>query len=386
MNPIHIFAPVSGPEGYSLVARDLITHLVEEGIPVHLEEFPNWGPFLVKPTRRQQDALSYAKSESSNQQFRFCNKAITNLNICLPIQAKINPARRNVLYTMFEVDGIPQTWTKACEELDEVIVPSDFNHWSFAKTIPVGKISTLPIGIDLTRYNSEIDPLPLQTKQGLDPLQFPIRFLVVCEITNRKNFLGTLHTFFSVAQTIGVDKCCLILKVGNYSKQISVSEYIRRFKKTLIDDRSIKDLDYTIFLYPPILSEDIHPNFIKLGTHYLSTSFGEGWDMTAMQAAACGLHLFVPHHSAYQCWLTNEVCTLLPVARKNEAFMDPPLARFYEGHYWYAYNFQSSLQMIVDSFRYPEIQWKKQQRMKEHIQTFDWKNLVKDYVKVLHLQ
>jgi glycosyltransferase involved in cell wall biosynthesis len=37
----------------------------------------------------------------------------------------------------------------------------------------------------------------------------------------------------------------------------------------------------------------------RSATQYLSMSFGEGWDLAAMEAAAAGLRLLVPRHTAY---------------------------------------------------------------------------------------
>jgi len=40
-------------------------------------------------------------------------------------------------------------------------------------------------------------------------------------------------------------------------------------------------------------------------------SFGEGWDQPAMEAAACGLRLIVPNHSAYTSYLDSSVASLI---------------------------------------------------------------------------
>ncbi len=52
------------------------------------------------------------------------------------------------------------------------------------------------------------------------------------------------------------------------------------------------------------------PRLYAAATHYCSMSFGEGWDQPAMEAAACGLRLIVPRHSAYLAYLDSSVATL----------------------------------------------------------------------------
>jgi len=380
MKQLRLFAPVAGPEGYSIFARDLLTHLVEAGVHICLEEFKNWGPWKIQPTQRQAEAIKVALANKPYSS----PKAITNLNICLPTQGKTIDSHRNVLYSMFEVDRIPDPWTEAMEYMDEILVPTEFNEASFSKGIPTDKIKVLPIGYDPTRYNPEVEPLPLKSKKA-QPSDFEIRFLVICEITNRKNFLGTLQTFFAVATKIGADRCCLVLKIANYSSSLSIKEYISSFRSYLIAAGSIPDQQYHIFYYQPLISEDLHPAFLKIGTHYLSTSFGEGWDLTAMQAAACGLHLFVPFNSAYQCWLDQSVCTFLPIARKDLAFMPPPLDKFYEGAYWSCYDHAASVNIIAHAIAHPQISKKKQLMMRGFLKRYSWESLLPKYLEALHL-
>lgn len=45
----------------------------------------------------------------------------------------------------------------------------------------------------------------------------------------------------------------------------------------------------------------------------LSTSLGEGWGLTATEAAACGTPVALPRHSSYEEIFTDDTCTFLPV-------------------------------------------------------------------------
>lgn len=382
MKQIQIYSPVKGPTGYEIVARDLIEELDKKNVHVCLEEFKNWGPFEVTLRKEHHSILGKALE---NKPFRQPG-AITNLNICLPEQVKLQDHMRNVNLTMFEADNIPQNWLDFIRLTDELIVPTDFNQWSFthSNNIPKEKIKVLPIGYNPDRYNEQVEPLALQAGDK-SVLDFPIRFLVVCEITERKNFYGTLQLFYLVAERIGVDKCCLLLKVGNYSRNIDLVAKIKEFKDSIIKDGAIRDLPYNVFNYPAILPEEAHPNFIATGTHYLSTSFGEGWDLTAMQAAACGLHVFVPMHSAYQCWLNSDTCTFLPVAKKMRASQAPPTGRLYVNSNWYAYHMVDSVEIITANMLDSSVINQKKSKMREYVKNFAWKNWIEDYILALHL-
>jgi glycosyltransferase involved in cell wall biosynthesis len=54
------------------------------------------------------------------------------------------------------------------------------------------------------------------------------------------------------------------------------------------------------------------PLLYQAATHYISASFGEGWDLPMTEAAACGLRLIAPDHSAYRTYLDETVATMIP--------------------------------------------------------------------------
>lgn len=384
MNQLHVYSPGKGITGYDRVACDFIEALGHHGVDIQWEEFSGWSPFEARLLPEQHDVLSRALAYKPRPQAG----PISNLNICLAEQVKLQENARNLLLTMFECDGIPDSWIAPLQQLDRVIVPTDFNHWSFTHRSGLApeKFSVLPIGYNPDRYNPDVKPLDLQLGQtGKSVLDFPIRFLVVCEVTERKNFWGTLQTFYQTASMIGPDKCCLLMKVGNYTRTIDLPREIRRFREQLISEGLIRNEKYYVANYQPLLPEAVHPRFIATGTHYLSTSFGEGWDLTAMQAAACGLHLFVPMHSAYQCWLQQDEVTFLPLHKKLPAAQGGATGRLYAGSNWYATNMPASIEMLVSNLLDPTMLDCKRARLVKNIARLQWSAVVSDYIDVLRL-
>jgi glycosyltransferase involved in cell wall biosynthesis len=53
------------------------------------------------------------------------------------------------------------------------------------------------------------------------------------------------------------------------------------------------------------------PRLYAAATHYISLSFGEGWDQPMLEAAASGLRLIAPDHSAYSTYLDDSVAQLI---------------------------------------------------------------------------
>jgi len=79
------------------------------------------------------------------------------------------------------------------------------------------------------------------------------------------------------------------------------------------------------------------PRLYATGTHYISMAFGEGWDQAMVEAAASGLKLIAPDHSAYRAYLDSSVATLIPSREVPADFGsdDPDTAALFEyGNWW----------------------------------------------------
>src|SRR5207253_166930 len=91
---------------------------------------------------------------------------------------------------------------------------------------------------------------------------------------------------------------------------------------------------------PVLFVRDIYcdadmPRLYTAASHYISTSFGEGWDQAMMEAAASGLRLIAPAHSAYTAYLDSESATLLNSREVPAAFWgEPATAALFQGANW----------------------------------------------------
>jgi glycosyltransferase involved in cell wall biosynthesis len=71
-------------------------------------------------------------------------------------------------------------------------------------------------------------------------------------------------------------------------------------------------------------------------THYWSMSHGEGWDQPMVEAAATGLRLIAPRHTAYLEYLDSDVAQLIPVrTTPADASINPWTAALFEGANWW---------------------------------------------------
>jgi glycosyltransferase involved in cell wall biosynthesis len=72
-----------------------------------------------------------------------------------------------------------------------------------------------------------------------------------------------------------------------------------------------------------IFSEEQMRSLYQAATHYVSMSKGEGWDLPMMEAAAAGLHLIAPNHSAYSCYLREQDAEFIPASLVPAVFESP---------------------------------------------------------------
>ena len=91
-----------------------------------------------------------------------------------------------------------------------------------------------------------------------------------------------------------------------------------------------------VLLFNEALSDEEMPRLYAAATHYWSMSFGEGWDQPMTEAAAAGLQLLAPDHTAYRAYLDPSVATLIP-SRSVPARCphDPHLQLLFEGIEWW---------------------------------------------------
>jgi glycosyltransferase involved in cell wall biosynthesis len=138
--------------------------------------------------------------------------------------------------------------------------------------------------------------------------QFAVRFLNVSELGPRKNLVGLLRTWLRA--TSREDDAVLIVKVGCYAPGWRL-KFARQVEQ--VEDQVGKRLQQAApvcFVYD-LFSDAQMPRLYAAATHYISLSHGEGWDQTMVEAAASGLKLIAPNHSAYTAYLDTSVARLI---------------------------------------------------------------------------
>jgi glycosyltransferase involved in cell wall biosynthesis len=275
------------------------------------------------------------------------------LHFTMPHQVKIDPTTLNVNHTMFEATRIPEAWVEHNLRHDLVLVPTESSRRAWIDSgFPEERVRLSPEGINPHLFAKPVAPLTFRTQAGRPVLDFRARFLNVSELGPRKNIVGLLHAWLDATRED--DDAILILKLGRYAPgwfELMLQQMRKLEQET---GRHFVDAAPVEMLFD-LLSDADMPRLFAVGTHYISMSHGEGWDQTMVEAAASGLRLIAPDHSAYPTYLTSATATLLPSREIPARFEgDPELQAMFAGANWWEPDHQAAVAAIRAAIRRPD--------------------------------
>jgi glycosyltransferase involved in cell wall biosynthesis len=335
LKALTVRGPFRGPTGYDHHVREFVRELHTQGIAIELQDLPNWSPARL-PT-----SASDHWFESLNQP---CG-AQTVLHFCMPHQVIASSAMVHANYTMFEADRVPPFWVEANRKHDVLIVPTESSKRAWvASGMPAHRVQICPLGVNPAVFSGEAKPLKFT---GWEPERYRVRFLNVSESSARKNLLGLLETWLKC--TSRLDDAVLIIKIGFYAPGEQ-----ERFDQnlSLLEDRLGKRMNEAalVHLIHDMLPDAAMPELYAAATHYISMSHGEGWDNSMMEAAASGLKLIAPRHSAYLAYLDSSIASLIDsreIAVQYEG--DPATAELFRGAHWWQPDQEQAIHYIREA-------------------------------------
>lgn len=371
LKQLKVRGPYQGPTGYDHAVREFIRGLARQGVEIELAGLAEWGPDL--PPEQQDPWFDLLRRPL---------RADKMLHFCMPHQVRAEPGMPNVLHTMFEADRIPAFWADFSQQQDLIILPTESSKQAWvAGGIPETKIRLCPFGIDPALFATRRAPLELGV-YGHKPLaNYRVRFLNISALRPRKNLLGLLRTWISA--TSSDDDAALVLKLGCYQWGFyelfrrDVQDLQARLGKSLAEAAPIYVITQ-VMTYAEVLS------LYAGSSHYISMSFGEGWDLPMMEAAASGLQLVAPYHSAYPAYLDESVVYWLPSRAVPVAFegrMGWEDAYLFEGLQWWEPDETVAAQLIrniIDQTIPPKASARDQ-----ILTTFTWEHAARRLIEIL---
>ncbi|HKS08904.1 MAG TPA: hypothetical protein VJS13_05105 [Pyrinomonadaceae bacterium] len=333
---LEVIGPFKGSSGYDRHTREFVREFVRQGVRVRLEHLAGWSIDLPAELRETWfDSLNAPVD------------AHTVLHFTMPNHAWARRGKRNVNYTMFEADRIPRQWAECAAAHDLIVLPteSSFNAWS-RSGVPEERLRICPLGVDGQFFSAPAEPLPLTTTDGRPVACYRTRFLNIAELRPRKNHLGLLRSW--IRATKRDDDAVLLLKVSVFQPgvleqfQSDVMEMQQRLGRSLTDAAPIVVLAQTV-------TNEMMRSLYATATHYISMSRGEGWDQSMMEAAAAGLQLVAPEHTAYLSYLNDREAYLIPTSLQPVRFegrMGIEDRIFFDGLGWWEPDEDAAVEII----------------------------------------
>ncbi|MCB9496116.1 MAG: asparagine synthase (glutamine-hydrolyzing) [Fibrobacteria bacterium] len=185
--------------------------------------------------------------------------------------------------TMFETDSIPREWVSACESLDEIWVPTEFNLRTFRGAGVRKPLLKIPAGVDAERFRPGLEPLDLPgPKAGTT-------YLSVFEWTARKGWDVLLAGW---AEAFGPsDDVRLVVRAyppnaieGDMGRWVE-----ERIENHLASIGTSRDRCAPIVVLGAQIPDSDMPRLYAAADVYLAPSRGEGWGRPHMEAMSCGV-------------------------------------------------------------------------------------------------
>ena len=353
-------APTEGPQGYEVHARNLLLALSkrEKDIKIQLKSL-YWGSTVKKDNTMLQALMKLHKNVVSEK--------APALFLCVPNQIDFPPNRQIFNYTTFEADKICQQWQLVGNSIRLTLVTSPFlkKIWTDSG-VEAAKVEPVAEGVDMDMYNPLVEALPLRENGDLLAETYKNRFFAIMELTNRKNLLGLIEAF---GKAFGGDKeTCLIIKVTGF-------ELAELKMKALASDANI-------FIYEPFLPDYIMPRLLAIGTHYVSMSHGEGWDLNCAAMGAMKRTIVVPNHTAYGDYLDKDKAFLINASKKIPAIQNPPLNRLFEGCNWWVPDEDDAIDKMRASIK-SDNKEKKENLYKVLKEKYTWEHSADKFIDVM---
>lgn len=259
---INLTAPIGEATGYGEFSRHVAAGLISAGADLKIR------PLTFDAKQVPGLAAEFGLNLGAHQKPDVCL-------ICM-IPPKFKEFRQTgakmVGFSMFEAERLPEGWAAACNELDQVWVPSNHNWRSFA----VSGVKTPVLMPPPIRFPALPEPRPANT---------PFSFYSCFQWGERKNPIGLIRAYW--AEFSGRDD--VVLKLKLYLKDQDQAELQRIQSEIALLKRQTRLRHYPrIEIIHQHMAEEEILGFHKSGDCYVSASRGEGLGLGAVVAMGLG--------------------------------------------------------------------------------------------------
>lgn len=275
---------------------------------------------------------------------------------------------KNVGFTMFESTKLPDSWIDACNQMDAILVPCQWNVEIFKNSGVKVPVYSTPPGIEVPELTAKIP-------------EKPFRFLSVFQWIERKNPKALIRSYLSAFS--GDDNVELVIKT--YKKTKGTGEFADINREVEEIKKSVNLKHYPkIAIITDMLTKEQMADLYDSCHCLVSTHRAEGLSLPAMTAMAHGKPVIATDFSGNTEFMDGVNSypisyTLCPV------FGMDWLQNWYDGKGMWAEIDQRELmeKMVEVRSNYSEPAYRGTAARKDLKQFFNWKLKCDDLIKVL---
>lgn len=290
MSGVKYIGPIFDGSGYAEAARNYVLAIHKQGYPITL------APITFEQARPDLGKDGEILKSLVNAHIPY-DKVIVHSTPDLWRQFTHFEQNKKIIgCTVWETDSLPAPWTLACNRVDEVWVPCEWNLEVFRQSgvqIPLIKI---PHAIDAPN----LEDIQSFNLEGVSPDTFV--FYSIFQWQERKNPYALLASY-SAAFT-GVNDVILVLKTYKHNQGGDKED----IKKLVVDFRKYLTLDHhpKLFLMVDNMSRQDMLSLHKRGDCFVLLQRSEGWGLPHFEAAAMGKPVITPAYGGQTEFLREE--------------------------------------------------------------------------------
>ncbi len=274
--PVVWRSPLLDTSGYAEEARQFVLGLDSIGVAIGIEPL-KWSDNRCPLEPEALARLNYLHSRSADM---LRKPHISVSHLFPPDFRRSSNAVYHIGRTMFETDRIPAQWVAACNGMDEIWVPSDFNITTFAASgVLREKLVKMPGGIDVDLFRTDAPAIAIEGRREFN-------FLSIFDWHLRKGWDVLLRAFveeFAPQQAVS-----LILKVWS-SMGLSLDQIKSEAAAYLQQMGLGRSLPPNIIFHEARIPSFEVPGLYSAADAFVLPTRGEGWGRPFMEAMLMGL-------------------------------------------------------------------------------------------------
>jgi glycosyltransferase involved in cell wall biosynthesis len=357
---------VYGGSGYADETLAVVLGLAKRGIPVELQPMYMHTDTMSLLAPDVRDTLEVLKLQRVNPARSVLFQCLTAHDFSRDVYARFQVGR-----TTFETDRLPVGWLDACQAMDEVWVPSQFNRDVFAaEGVDEQKLKVLPEGVHAEIFRPDVEPLNIPHRRGFN-------FLSIFEWTQRKAPELLLRAY--LAEFKADEDVTLIIKT--YARPDPRAEILPRLVNFVEREMGLPlEKAPAIILLPGFMRNEDIPRLYRAADAFVLPSRGEGWGRPYMEALASECPVIASRWSGQTDFLHDRNsylidCRVVPAPANIDV-------ELYAGHCWAEPDFDQLRHLMRHVFTHrEEAKSLALQGRREMVERWDWNVIIEQWVK-----